>query len=114
MKETLGQKQRRFTRAVGMLICHAYDLGYELTVGDAYRDPRLHGNHGEKKGYGSANSVHKLRLAADLNLFVGGEYITNSDHPAWDKLHKYWKGLGGADMVPNDANHFSFEHGGFR
>lgn len=114
MKETLGQKQRRFTRAIGMLICHAYDLGYELTVGDAYRDPRLHGNHGEKKGYGSANSVHKLRLAVDLNLFVGGEYITNSDHPAWDKLHKYWKGLGGADMVPNDANHFSFEHGGFR
>lgn len=114
MKETLGQKQRRFTRAIGMLICHAYDLGYELTVGDAYRDPRLHGNHGEKKGYGSANSVHKLRLAVDLNLFVGGEYITSGDHPAWDKLHKYWKGLGGANMVPNDANHFSFEYGGFR
>lgn len=111
---TLGSKQRKFTRAVGMLICHAYDLGYELTFGDAYRDPRLHGEHGTKKGYGAAKSVHKLRLAVDLNLFVKGEYITNSDHEAWDKLHKYWQGLGGTERVPNDANHFSFEHGGCR
>lgn len=97
-----------------MLICYAYDKGYELTVGDAYRDPRLHGEHGTKKGYGSAKSVHKQRLAMDLNLFVGGEYITSSEHKAWDELHKYWRGLGGAERVPTDANHFSFEHGGCR
>lgn len=111
---TLGQKQRKFTRCIGMLICYAYDKGYELTVGDAYRDPRLHGAHGTKKGYGAAKSVHKQRLAMDLNLFVGGEYITSSEHKAWDELHKYWRGLGGAERVPNDANHFSFEHGGCR
>ena len=40
---TLGEKQRRFTKCIGMLIGYAYANGYELTFGDAYRDPRLHG-----------------------------------------------------------------------
>lgn len=39
---TLGQKQRTFTRMIGLLIEYAYQQGFELTVGDAYRDPRLH------------------------------------------------------------------------
>ena len=39
MSETLGQKQRRFTRLVGLLIEYAYNNGMELTFGDAYRDP---------------------------------------------------------------------------
>lgn len=39
MTETLGQKQRHFTRLVGLLIEYAYQEGYELTFGDAYRDP---------------------------------------------------------------------------
>lgn len=30
---TLGQKQRHFTRMVGLLIEFAYQNGYELTVG---------------------------------------------------------------------------------
>lgn len=40
---TLGEKQRLFTRMVGLLIEYAYQNGYELTLGDAYRDPRVHG-----------------------------------------------------------------------
>ena len=39
---TLGQKQRQFTRMIGLLIEYAYQQGYELTMGDAFRDPRLH------------------------------------------------------------------------
>lgn len=111
---TLGEKQRKFTLMIGKLIVFAYDQGYELTVGDFYRDPRLHGAHGTKLGYGSAKSVHKLRLAGDLNLFVNGEYITSSDHAAWKVLHDYWESLGGAEAVPNDANHFSVEMLGCR
>tara|TARA_R110000782_G_scaffold153599_1_gene246050 strand:+ start:68 stop:406 length:339 start_codon:yes stop_codon:yes gene_type:complete len=111
---SLGEKQRRFTLMIGKLIIFAYDNGYELTCGDFYRDPRVHGNHGEKQGYGSSKSVHKLRLAGDLNLFVKGEYITISTHPAWTVLHDYWRSLGGADAVPNDANHFSMEIWGCR
>jgi len=111
---TLGDKQRKFTLMIAKLIIYAYEQGYELTVGDFYRDPRLHGEHGTKKGYGAAKSVHKLRLAGDLNLFANGEYIASSDHPAWYVLHEYWELLGGAKAVPNDANHFSVEMWGCR
>ena len=53
---TIGQKQRNFTRMVAILIEYAYQEGFELTLGDAYRDPRVHGPMGEKKSYSSANS----------------------------------------------------------
>lgn len=114
---SLSKKQRKFTRMISDLISFAYGQGYELTVGDFYRDPRLHGEFGDKgsKGsYSSKNSVHKIRLAGDLNLWVGGVYIKTSDHPAWDELHGYWESIGGAKRIDGDANHFSLEHWGAR
>ncbi|NAW97859.1 MULTISPECIES: M15 family metallopeptidase [unclassified Vibrio] len=110
---TLGDKQRAFTRMTADLIVFAYEQGYELTFGDAYRDPRVHGQMGEKKSYSSANSNHKERLAIDLNLFVRGEYIINGDHPAYVALGEYWESLGGSwGGRFDDANHFSIEHNG--
>lgn len=110
---TLGDKQRAFTRMTADLIVFAYEQGYELTFGDAYRDPRVHGQMGEKKSYSSANSNHKERLAIDLNLFVKGEYIINGDHPAYVALGEYWESLGGSwGGRFDDANHFSIEHNG--
>ena len=46
---TLSEAQRKFTRMIGSLIFMAYANGYELSFGDAYRDPRGHGKWGEKK-----------------------------------------------------------------
>lgn len=112
---TLGQKQRLFTNLVGQLIEHAYKIGYELTLGDAYRDPRVHGDVGVKKSYSSANSVHKQRLAVDLNLFRDGRYLTSSeDHKP---LGEFWKSLHpdcrwGGDFSSPDGNHYSMTHGG--
>lgn len=107
----LGTEQKKFTYAIAKLIIFAYDeLGYKLTMGDAFRDPRVHGELGEKKSYSSANSNHKRRLALDVNLFIAGEYITDSHHPAWLKLHMVWSQLGGAKMLENDANHFEWEY----
>ena len=113
----LSTKQQLFTLCVSKLIEHAYNLGYALTFGDAYRDPRVHGDHGVKKpgSYAAAKSVHKLRLAVDLNLFVDGQYITSSEHVAYKQLGEFWEGLdpdarwGGRF---DDANHFSFEQWG--
>lgn len=92
--------------------------GYKLTYGDTYRDKRVHGEWGEQKegSYSHKNSVHKLRLAVDFNLFVDGAYIENGDHPAYQELGKFWKSLHtlarwGYDF-PGDANHFSFEYWG--
>lgn len=111
MSETLGQKQRRFTRMIGLLIEYAYQQGYELTFGDAFRDERVHGKVGEKKGYSSANSLHKERLAVDFNLFRDGKYLDKTeDHLP---LGEYWESLGGAwGGRFGDGNHYSLAHGG--
>lgn len=108
---TLGQKQRKFTRMIADLICFAYSQGYELTFGDAYRDPRVHGHVGQKKSYSSANSLHKERLAVDFNLFNNDQYLTSTeDHRP---LGEYWESIGGAwGGRFNDGNHYSIEHGG--
>lgn len=108
---TLGQKQRKFTRMIADLIVFAYGQGYELTVGDAYRDPRVHGAVGEKKSYSSAGSLHKERLAIDFNLFKDGKFLTQTeDHRP---LGEYWESLGGSwGGRFNDGNHYSLEHGG--
>ncbi|HYG44026.1 MAG TPA: M15 family metallopeptidase [Bordetella sp.] len=110
---TLGQKQRQFAQMVGRLITWAYAHGYELTFGDAYRDPRVHGAVGIKGSYGAANSVHKERLAVDFNLFKDGEFLTRTeDHLP---LGEFWESIGGAwggRFSAPDGNHYSFEHGG--
>lgn len=112
---TLGQKQRLFASLIPRLIDFALDNGYQVTFGDAYRDPRVHGNHGEKKSYSSADSNHKLRLALDLNLFKDGKYLMKTeDHRP---LGEYWKSLHplcewGGDEGRNDGNHYSFNHDG--
>lgn len=111
MAETLGQKQRRFVKMVAKLIDFAYANGYELTFGDAYRDPRLHGEMGVKKGYGHSKSNHKIRLAVDFNLFKDGKFLTSSeDHKP---LGEYWESIGGTwGGRFNDGNHYSLEHNG--
>lgn len=111
--ETLGQKQRRFTRMVAVLIEYAYSQGFELTFGDAYRDPRLHGVVGEKKGYGHPKSAHKQRLAVDFNLFLDGKFCDGSqDH---EQLGRYWESIGGTwGGRFGDGNHYSLEHEGVR
>jgi hypothetical protein len=112
-KETLSQKQRRFTRMIAELILWAYEQGYELTVGDFYRDPRVHGPMGEKKSYSEAKSNHKQRLAGDLNLFIEGIYQT--DTQAYKPIGVKWELMGGAwGGRFNDGNHFSLEHEGVK
>ncbi|QOC54753.1 M15 family peptidase [Aeromonas phage T7-Ah] len=96
---------------VAKLIDFAYANGYELTFGDAYRDPRLHGDMGVKKGYGHSKSNHKIRLAVDFNLFKDGKYLTSSeDHKP---LGEFWESIGGTwGGRFNDGNHYSLEHNG--
>jgi hypothetical protein len=111
---TLGDAQRKFTRMIARLIEHAYEEGYELTFGDAYRDPRVHGASGEKlaNSYSAAYSCHKLRLAVDLNLFKDGKYLTTDEAHA--PLKDFWESIGGGRRIPGDANHYSLEWEGRR
>ena len=87
------------------LIKFAYDHGYELTFGDAYRDERC--------PYGASNSLHKKRLAVDFNLFKDGKYLTRTeDH---QEFGEYWESIGGSwGGRFQDGNHYSLEHGGMK
>jgi len=107
---TLRKTQSEFAALVPHLILKAIALGFEVTLGDAYRDHRLHGAPGTKLGYGAARSGHKLRLAIDLNLFKDGVFLESTEaHRAlgefWEQQHPLarWGGRF------NDGNHYSFE-----
>lgn len=106
-------KQMSFPGMICKLIAKAHEMGYEVTFGDAYRDPRVFGPLGTRMGYGESNSAHKLRLAVDLNLFKDGKFLESSeDH---QPLGEYWESIGGSwGGRFHDGNHYSLEHDGIR
>lgn len=111
----LSQLQREFTRLQAEFVMWAFNNGYELTDGDAYRSPKVFGAMGEYKGYGNRYSCHKIRLARDYNLFIDGEYQVDS--MAHSALGAKWKSMHplarwGGDFGTPDGNHYSFEHEG--
>lgn len=114
---SLSDQQQVFTHNVGKLIIFAYDKGYSLTFGDAYRDPRLAVLNAQA-GKGIVKSLHTQRLAVDLNLFKDGMYMAKSEDYA--ELGQYWKTLDplnrwGGDFKPvPDGNHFSSTYGGIQ
>lgn len=104
---SLSKAQREFALDIADLIHFIYESGYEVTFGDAYRDPRVHGKLGEKRSYSSANSNHKRRLAVDLNLFKDGEYLTDGE--AHRPFADYWEAIrpeNRSGIRFNDANHY--------
>ncbi|HBX8313279.1 M15 family metallopeptidase [Klebsiella pneumoniae] len=112
---TLSEKQQLFTRLIAQLILWADEKGYRLTFGEAYRTPEQAALNA-KKGSGISNSLHTKRLAVDLNLFINGQYQTDS--AAYLPLGEYWESLGGSwggrFKSRPDGNHFSLEHEGVR
>lgn len=107
---TLRQKQSLFVQMVGKLIQWAYANGYELTFGEALRTQEQ-ANSNAASGKGIANSLHLIKLAIDLNLFINGEY--KEDTASYRPLGEYWESIGGAwGGRFNDGNHFSLEHQG--
>ncbi len=96
---SLRAKQSAFAKAVPSLIDHAYELGFEVTLGDAYRDPRA--------PYGSKSSKHRRRLAIDLNLFRDGRWLTQTEDHA--QLGEYWESIGGIwGGRFDDGNHYEW------
>src|SRR4030042_4019543 len=90
---SLRQKQSKFALMASELIRKAVEMGYDVTLGDAYRDPRIHGAVGVKQGYGHSKSCHKIRLAIDLNLFKDGKFLSSTeDHK---DLGEWWESQGG-------------------
>lgn len=106
---SLLQKQQLFVRLLGQLIGWIYGHPtWAVTLGEGF--------NAEGQGH-MPGSLHYLKLAQDLNLFVEGTYVTGG-HPAWDEIGATWKGLSplyarwGGDFATRDWNHVSFEHEG--
>ena len=106
MPKSLRKKQSEFARAISLLIAYAYQLGFELTFGDAWAKT------GHRKG-----SFHYKRLAIDLNLFKDGIFQRTTE--AHRPLGEFWESIGGTwggrwDLNPNmeghqgDGNHYSW------
>lgn len=97
-------RQSDFSGKVALLILFAIEQGYQVTLGDAYRDPRA------SFPYSFPGSCHANRLAIDLNLFRKGVYLsTMDDHMV---LGKKWEAMGGTwGGRFNDPNHYSWGEG---
>lgn len=111
---TESEQQRVFVKNIGKLIDWAYNQGYELTFGEAWRSPQ-EAARDAATGAGIANSLHTQRLAVDLNLWKDGTYTPNPVD--YKPLGDYWKQLNpinawGGDFHTVDADHFSMSFGG--
>lgn len=111
---TLSEKQALFTVMVANLINFAEQRGLRLTFGEAYRTPEQAALNA-RKGSGIRNSLHTQRLAVDFNLFVNGQYKTDSRD--YLPLGEYWESIGGTwggRFSKPDGNHFSLAHNGIK
>lgn len=110
---TLRQKQSEFVFLIAELIQFAYEQGYELTFGEAYRS-KEEAARLAKLGLGIKNSLHTSRLAIDFNLFKDGVFLkTTEDHRF---LGEHWESLSTDDYTCHwggrfgDGNHYSIGH----
>lgn len=112
MNMTLGQKQELFMRLLPRLLDFIHSREYAVRGGELLRDERV-AEMNAITGKGIVNSLHREKLAIDLNLFHKGKFLTSSvDHKPfgeyWESLHPLcsWGGRFG------DGNHYSITHGG--
>ncbi len=109
----LGAKQELFARLYAHHLVWLHDRGYETRLGDVWA------REGHRKG-----SNHYKKLAADINLFRDGRYLSKtSDHlesgEMWESRHELcrWGGNWDKDDHPgepgeDDGNHYSLIHEG--
>lgn len=115
--ESLVAKQAKFSTMVAMLILQAGEMGFDVTLGEAWRSPeqaKFQTMINAEKGIGIRASNHILRLAIDLNLFRNGKYLT--DVEAYRPLGEWWEKQcrdcrWGGRFKLRDAVHFSFQWG---
>ena len=109
----LGKKQELFAELIVEHCCWLILEGYKIRFGDIFA------REGHRDG-----SLHYLKLAADLNLFYGGIWLTKTeDHTEsglmWESRHELcrWGGNWDKDEHPgepgeSDGNHYSLYHEG--
>jgi hypothetical protein len=109
---SLSALQQQFAQDAALLIQQSQAMGYEVTLGEAWRTPQQ-AAWDAAHGTGIVHSLHIERLAIDLNFFKGGAYI--SDGSLLSDIGAWWKSLSpdhywGGDF--HDGNHFSLSPDG--
>ena len=102
----LSDKQKQFTSMLPLLYSYIIMRGYSFSLGDAYRDKRC--------PYGHPMSLHKFRLAQDINLFLpDGSYVRDTEgHKPFGEFWEYIGGTWGGRF--NDGNHYSLAWRGMK
>jgi hypothetical protein len=115
------EKQSEFLQTVAIFVQKATEMGFLLTCGEFWRPEELALIY-KRLGKGIENSLHCIRLAADINAFMDGEYLDGSkpSHiPLLKQLGELWLSLDdrcawGGHFSHKDYNHYSFEHNGVK
>ena len=102
---SLGKAQERFGYMVTLLLVYAHALGYRVRIDHAKRCNDCKTGH--------PRSLHKSKLAIDIDLVLDGELLTDSAQ--YSTVGEYWESLGGAwGGRFGDGRHFSHPWGGMR
>lgn len=113
----LAARQALLVSCLGKLFAYAAERGYTITLGEGYVQEVRPDRQGRTyaDGVHMRGSLHYQRLAQDLNLFVEGRYITDSEHFAWVDLGSFWEAqdrLCRSGRRFGDANHLSVTYQG--
>lgn len=109
---TLGNHQRKFARMSVGFLSWVLEQGYEFTWGETLRGPAQIA-HNVKTGKGIKVTLHALKCAMDINLFINGVYQTTTEAhrplgEEWERRGGTWGGRFG------DGNHYSLEWRGIK
>lgn len=113
----MRERRCTFTRLLAELILWVSQKpGVEVALDEAtVHSPRRAWSGGKKLMVDDAvhkqGSFHHQGLAADLNLYHNGEYISDGDDPLWKEIAQYWEGLHPlctSGRRFQDGNHVSF------
>jgi hypothetical protein len=120
---TLGEKQHEFSWLLPRLLDKAHELGFEVAVGEVERSQAA-ADAMAAQGKGISRSLHLLRLAVDLHLFMDRdgdgqlEYLgSTEDHR---ELGEWWEDQSYDDVLCcwggrfGDGNHYSISHNGVK
>ena len=109
---TLSEKQFIFSKNVASLINYLYSQGFTCSLGEAWRSQEQADLYA-KEGKGIKDSLHCKRLAIDLNLFKGEQYL--GDAADYKILGDYWITLhpfnrwGGSFHPLVDLDHYEMQ-----
>lgn len=106
--------QQKFAEMSVSLYQFILTKGWKFTYGETYRSPAK-AEENAASGIGIANSLHTLKLAVDLNIFIADKMCDTFED--FRPVGEYWESLGGSwggRFKNQDCDHFSLSFNGVR